>query len=199
MAAIEFRSYFAGTSSIRATSPGLQDTTLTITITGAPVFVPGQTPPVADRPYHAFRNVTTTAMADGNLATDRPTQVSSEASDHSGRMANDGNAATFWSPVNNRPNPWWQLDLEQITALSKSKINFGSKSFCPYKIEISDDGSLWTLVADQPSPTGNEQIRTDSFPAGSHGRYVRITLTGVPAEASARISEVEVDGHVLTP
>jgi beta-galactosidase len=199
MAAIEFRSYFAGTSTIRATSPGLQDATLTITITGAPVFVPGQTPPVADRPYHAFRNVTTTAMADGNLATDRPTQVSSEAPDHSGRMANDGNAATYWSPADNRPNPCWQLDLEQITALSKSKINFGSKSFCPYKIEISDDGSLWTLVVDQPSPTGNEQTRTDSFPAGSHGRYVRITLIGVPAEASARISEVEVDGHVLTP
>src|SRR5207248_8415078 len=53
-AAIEFRTYYAGTTLIRATSPGLSDATLTITSKGEPAFVPGKTPPVQPRPYRRF-------------------------------------------------------------------------------------------------------------------------------------------------
>ena len=50
-AAIEFRTYYSGTSVITATSPGLTSISVTITSQGSPAFVQGQTPPADSRPY----------------------------------------------------------------------------------------------------------------------------------------------------
>ena len=54
LAAIEFRSYYAGKTRIRATSPGLKDAAIEITSLGSPRFIAGKTPPVAPRPYLRF-------------------------------------------------------------------------------------------------------------------------------------------------
>ena len=51
LAAIEFRTYYSGTSVITATSDGLQSDTVTITSQGSPAYVQGQTPPAETRPY----------------------------------------------------------------------------------------------------------------------------------------------------
>jgi hypothetical protein len=53
-AAMEFRSYYSGQTVIRATSPGLKDTTLAITTLGEPKFIAGKTPAVKARPYVRF-------------------------------------------------------------------------------------------------------------------------------------------------
>jgi hypothetical protein len=53
-AAIEFRSYYAGTTVIRATSPNLTAATVTITSQGSPAWVEGVTPPTAARPYTRY-------------------------------------------------------------------------------------------------------------------------------------------------
>jgi len=50
-AAIEFRTYYSGTSVITASSPGLTSDTVTSTSQGSPAYVPGQTPPADRRPY----------------------------------------------------------------------------------------------------------------------------------------------------
>jgi hypothetical protein len=50
-AAIEFRTYYSGTSVITASSPGLTSGTVTITSQGSPAYVAGQTPPADTRPY----------------------------------------------------------------------------------------------------------------------------------------------------
>jgi hypothetical protein len=50
-AAIEFRSYYAGTSVIEATATGLTSSSVTITSQGSPAYVEGTTPKVAARPY----------------------------------------------------------------------------------------------------------------------------------------------------
>jgi len=50
-AAIEFRTYYSGTSVITATSTGLTSDTVTITSQGSPAYVPGQTPAADSRPY----------------------------------------------------------------------------------------------------------------------------------------------------
>jgi hypothetical protein len=50
-AAIEFRTYYAGTSIIEATSPGLTSSSVTILSQGSPAWVEGVTRPVAPRPY----------------------------------------------------------------------------------------------------------------------------------------------------
>ncbi|MBV9945496.1 MAG: hypothetical protein JOZ69_01455 [Myxococcales bacterium] len=53
-AAIEFRTYYSGTSVITATSPGLTSASVTITSQGSPAFVPGVTSAVVARPYARF-------------------------------------------------------------------------------------------------------------------------------------------------
>jgi hypothetical protein len=50
-AAIEFRTYYAGTTVIEATSPGLTSSSVTLTSQGSPAWVEGTTPSVAPRPY----------------------------------------------------------------------------------------------------------------------------------------------------
>jgi hypothetical protein len=50
-AAIEFRSYTAGTTVIEATSTGLTSSSVTITSQGSPAYVEGTTPKVPVRPY----------------------------------------------------------------------------------------------------------------------------------------------------
>jgi beta-galactosidase len=50
-AAIEFRSYYSGTSVITATSPGLESDSITIESEGSPAYVEGETPPTQTRPY----------------------------------------------------------------------------------------------------------------------------------------------------
>jgi hypothetical protein len=53
-AAIEFRSYYSGTTVIKATSPNLTAATVTITSQGSPAWVEGVTPPTAPRPYTRY-------------------------------------------------------------------------------------------------------------------------------------------------
>ncbi len=53
-AAIEFRTYYSGTSVITATSPGLASASLTITSHGDPAYVPGVTPPTPARAYSRY-------------------------------------------------------------------------------------------------------------------------------------------------
>jgi beta-galactosidase len=50
-AAIEFRTYYSGSSVIEASSPGLTSAMVTITSQGTPVWVEGTTPRVPARPY----------------------------------------------------------------------------------------------------------------------------------------------------
>ena len=90
-AAISFRSYHAGKSVIRATSPGLKDAVVEITSSGAPPFITGQTPPVKPRPYVSFTSKPK-EQAPSRFGRETPTRASSESPDHSGRLANDGKA-----------------------------------------------------------------------------------------------------------
>jgi beta-galactosidase/beta-glucuronidase len=53
-AAIEFRSYYAGTTVIRATATGLTDGTITITSEGSPAWVQGVTPSAPAQPYTRY-------------------------------------------------------------------------------------------------------------------------------------------------
>lgn len=94
-AAMEFRSYYSGKTVIRATSPGLKDATIEITSLGEPKFIPGKAPVVKPRPYVRFTGGGEDASP-VTLGRENPTRASSEASGHSGSMANDGNPATFW-------------------------------------------------------------------------------------------------------
>ncbi len=193
-AAMEFRSYYAGKTVIRATSPGLKDATVEIISRGEPKFVAGKTPPVAPRPYVRFTG--TPANSAVTLGLENPTRASSETPGHSGRLANDGNPATFWQAAAGDPNAWLRVDLERIVAVQKTKLTFPTAGNWRYRIEISDDGENgWKLFANQTQTTDDSMVRSDALPDGSiRGRFLRVSVTGTPANQSPALAELEVLG-----
>lgn len=194
-AAMAFRSYHAGTTLIRATSPGLKDATITITSTGGPAFIPGQTPPVKPRAYRPV----TEQSGSGTVVvfgTDNPTRASSEVAGRSGGGANDGNPATFWQAANTAPDAWWQVDLERVVAIQKFALAFPEDGAWRYRIEVSMDGTTWKLAVDQAGATATAKDRTDKAASGATGRFVRVTITSAPGDKPAAISEFSASGKL---
>ncbi len=192
LAAIEFRSYFSGETVIRATSPGLEEGLLTITTTGEPKFVPGQSPIAPDRPYVRFVHGEQKPPAIQNVALNHPVSASSEAPDHPAKFANDGNPDTAWQPADAKPGAWWQIDLEGLESISSVETAFADQANHQYRIEASNDGSTWTLLADQTKTTRTEKLRTDRCTMNDRNRYLRITLTNAPGDQVVAISEIKI-------
>ncbi len=197
---MEFRSYYAGKTVVRATSPGLKDATIQITSRGEPKFIAGKTPPVKPRPYVRFTG-TANAASLMTFGQGNPTRASSEAPGHSGRFANDGNAATFWQADAGDRNPWLIIDLERIVTASQTKLTFPAPGNWRYKIEISADGeSNWKLLADQTHTANNSAERTDLAQGGSNsGRFVRVMVVASPPGQSAAVAELQVLGTQSAP
>jgi len=193
-AAIEFRSYYAGNTVIRARSFGLQDATLTIVTEGSPRFIRGKTPVVA-RPYKRFSAAGPSAP-DLTLGKDAPARASGEAPDHPARLANDGHEDTFWSAPGDAAGAWWEVDLERLCVIKQTKLTFPGAENHRYKIETSDDRQRWHLAVDESQTLGKTQTRSHSCPPGTGGRFVRITFTGLRPNTPARISEVRIVGTV---
>jgi len=194
-AAIELRSYYGGTTVIRAHATDLEDATLSIMTEGLPRFTPGQTRSVPARPYVRFTNARQGATL-LSLGKDAPTRAASEAPDHPGRFANDGDDNTFWSAASDGAGAWWEVDLERLCDIKGLKITFPNAGTYRYKVENSDDGQQWHLADDESETTSTDQIRVDNCMPGSGGRYLRLTFTGVPPNSPAKISEVQIFGSV---
>ena len=199
-AAMEFRSYYAGDTVIRATSPGLLDATLQLTSLGQPRFIAGQTPSVQLRPYVRF----TGAGANGSpvaLGQENPTRASSEAPGHSGRLANDGHRDTFWQAVPGDTEAWWRVDLERLVKVDRTELTFPSAGNWRYLIEISDDGDHnWTELVDRTKTSNSSPERVDVMPGGlPPGRFLRVRITGWPVGGVAALAEVKVVGTLAVP
>jgi len=194
-AAIELRSYYAGTTVIRARSSGLEDATLAVVTEGSPRFVAGETPAVAPRRYVRFSGAGKAAPAI-DLGRDAPARASGEAPDHPARLANDGRDDTFWSAPNDAPGAFWEMDLERLCIVEQTTITFPAAGNYRYKVETSDDGRTWHLAVDETETRDQGPRRSDSCAPGSAGRFLRITFTGLPPNTPARISEVRIGGRV---
>jgi beta-galactosidase len=194
-AAIEFRSYYAGTTVIRARSSGLEDATLTLVTEGSPRFIRGTAAVAAARPYRRF-SVAEQSARELTLGRDAPARASGEAPDHPARLADDGNDDTFWSAPSDAVSAWWEVDLERLCVIKQAKLTFPSAGSYRYKIETSDDRQQWRLAVDESQTLDKRQTRSDSCVPGTGGRFVRITFTGLPPNTPARVSEVRIIGTV---
>jgi len=195
-AAMEFRSYFAGKTLIRATSPGLQDAAIEIISHGEPPFVAGQIPPVKPRPYVRFTG--NPASTPDTFGLNNPTRASSEAPGHGARLANDGNPATFWQATAGETNSWLRVDLERIVTVQKTKLIFPTDGNWRYKVDLSDDGeSGWKILTDQTQTASTGKERTDASQASSaRGRFLRVTFGTTPDGNPAGLAELEVQGNL---
>ena len=195
-AAIEFRSYHAGKTIIRATSPGLKDATIEINSLGEPKFVAGKTPLVKPRPYVRFTGLTNSVLIT-SFGRENPTRASSEIASHSGRLANDGKRETFWQAAADDTNAWLRVDLERIVNVTQTKLTFPAAGNWRYRIEISDDGaSNWKTIADQSQSKDTDQTRSDIASNSASGRFLRVIFVALPDGQSAALAELEAMGTV---
>ena len=150
------------------------------------------------RPYVRFNG----AGANSSLVAlglENPTRASSEAPGHSGRLANDGNPATFWQANAGDTNAWLRVDLERIVIVNKTRLTFPTEGNWRYQIEISDDGENgWKMISDQTQNSSGAKIQTQPAANGAHGRFLRVTFVGTPDAKPAALAEVEVTGTLNT-
>ena len=189
-AAIEFRSYYAGETVIRATSPGLEPAEITLRFIGSTPYT--EAFKVKDRPYTRFEVQDKT----DNLQTfgpNNPTFCSSSADGHSSAFAADGDGATYWQAAGNDPERSWTLDTEKGLSIRHIRIAFPDTDHYQYKVEASMDREHWTLIPDQTNHKQNENIRMIQVVPGIQGRFIRISFIG----EKAAITDVQVMGTVI--
>jgi hypothetical protein len=197
-AAIEFRSYFGGTTVIRASSPGLTDATLGLTTTGSPARNTLKDPTRHARPYPgpltdpqaAAPSVSNAA----NLALNRPTLSSSQEEKNPARCGNDGRMDTSWCATGDALPAWWRVDLENFYLVSKVTITFEKAANYRFRVEISEDGEHWRVASDQSARTAADRVCSIPLATKPRARFLRIVYTGLPDGVWPSHSEVEVAG-----
>lgn len=195
LAATEFRSFFGGETTIRATSSGLKDAIVKIKTKGLPLFVEGKTPVITEYPYVRFTGKETKTTT-SSFGLDNPTRASSEASGRLPSLASDGNPNSFWQAGNTDIANWWQVDLERNVDIVQVKLTFPEEADFGYKIETLDVDNKWKLIIDQSKTTSTDKIRIENITGNNTGRFLRVTFTKLPNGKPAVLSEVEVFGSV---
>ena len=196
LAAIEFRSQYPGRANLRATSPGLTDGLLSINITGNVSGVnqrQAELPTVLTGPVSQKATPLVQSL-DANIALDRPTLASSEAVGHPASLGNDSLFSTYWSSASDLPGSWWQVDLENIYVVKLTALTLLTPGAYHYQIQLSTDQTNWTTAIDRNDSTNVSTQRTDTLPAGSVGRFLRITFVTVPANTAATVCDMTVQG-----
>ncbi|WP_442952844.1 discoidin domain-containing protein [Paenibacillus sp. Soil522] len=130
-----------------------------------------------------------------NLALNRPASASSSQGADPVSRGNDGSTSTRWSANDGNTGHWWTVDLgasKDITLGTQVMWEQIGKAY-QYKIETSNDNVNWTLKVDKTNNTSTDQIQNDIFKGT--GRYVRITVTGLPTGAWASFFDFKVLGE----
>lgn len=193
-AAIEFRSYEAGKSIIKATSSGLKEATIEIVTTGEPQYKNGITPVVKNRPYIDYATVELSQkMEVVNISRARPTK-SNSSSKSKPSNANDGDFNTIWEPTVNGRILWWQLDMENFYHVANVKLNFTERPYCEIKVEISEDQSFWKefkLIKKEEIVGSKVELATNNK---LNGRFLKVTLSPIDNNNKIKLQEIEVLG-----
>jgi hypothetical protein len=198
-AAIELRSYYAGETLVRATSPGLRSASIRLVALGASTYVPGRTPQVAPRPYQRFSGAPSSGTWD-KFGLENPTRASSEAPEHTGRNANDGNFITCWQAAPGDKNPWLCVDMERVVTLRFVRLTFPAAGLWRYRIEISQDGVHDWQVFAEAAETNAPNLWTSHSISGPAltGRYLRVSLLAWPDGTAPGIGELQVSGTLFS-
>ena len=191
--AIDFRSYYSGTTVIEATSPGLESARIEIVSKGGPEFVAGKTPVIENRPYVKFTGELKGTMRPSgpvNMALDKPTLASESIEGHSAICAVDGRPETFYQ-AKSAENCFLQVTPERIVKPKSIRIVFAKEAAWDFVLEYSMDQQSWTRISEV---TGTEKFKEKTFPMDGkfEGLYFRITFkakSGLPAPA---VSEFEI-------
>lgn len=191
-AAITFRSYYAGTAVIEATSPGLKSARIEIAFEGERSYKNGITPTVKQRPYVRFvkeaEKKTVQVFGRNN-----PTFASSQQVKQVAGLAADGNLQTYWEASSNDSSPFWILDTEKELELKNIDIQFPKEGIYRYVVEVSGDKMKWNQVLTKQKNTLKESSAAIDFSNVVRARFVRIRFA---EKSPAAVAEVVVKGIV---
>jgi len=196
-AAIAMRSWQAGMTRLRATSPGLKDGVATVRTLQGPAFVAGKTPLVANRPYTAFAPPLREHPGDGVFGPSNPTFASSNAPDHSSQLVNDGNPATYWAPAPGDTTMSVTIDLERVVEVHRLTLVFPAAAPYGFVAEMQDRQGNWQELAQQIPGLDISQNRTLETEARV-GRKVRVRLWLPGGTVVAGLSELTITGALRT-
>lgn len=200
-AAIEFRSYYAGTTTIEAYTPGNSDiapAAITITTTGSG----SQAEPDISTMYGAF-------MSNGGIVPNtieepkayqfvnyKGCPMHASSADNVCSNILDGDKQTEWRAGAPGSGQWVSIELEHGGInLYKAQFSFKGKKY-PYKIQYKTtniDDPEWITLKEYDSNTINDTPVEESF-GGVYMRYIRIEFTDVPADEYANLAELRLYG-----
>src|SRR5579859_1024173 len=137
------------------------------------------------------------AAADANIAVGSEATASSvQGAGTPASAAVDGDPTTRWSSAWSDPQ-WLQLDLGATASISGFSISWEAAFATAYHIEVSSDATTWSQVYSTTTGAGGTESIT--VPAGTSGRYVRLTGTARTtingAQYGYSIYEFQVIGH----
>jgi hypothetical protein len=186
-AAIEFRSYYAGTTIIKASSKGLKPALITLVSKNAPAFsIKNANPNV--RPYKRFINNVIANNSEINILAGRPTKVSSSAPQNSQVFINDGNRDTYWKSANTSHGATWcQIDMENIYSLSRINLVFKQQSTAAYQIQTSLNGIDWQMLVNKSDEKTQIIEATETISTENKGRFLRINFSN----NNVNVAEIE--------
>ena len=193
-AAIAMRSWQAGVTRLRATSPGLQDGTLEIRTLEGPPFQPGITPLAADRPYRPLKPAVAVPPQEQLFGIDNPTDASSSAPGHASRLVNDGDTATSWSPAEGDADAWVLVDPERILDVARLVVTLPAPGRYAFRAELQAADGAWMPLVDEPArdvPQAVVELPTPSL-AGRKLRLRVRSATGQPVG----VAEIRIAGRL---
>lgn len=194
-AAITMRSYYAGSTLIEASSPGLEPARISLNFVGSSVYKKGESKEVENRPYIRYVN----KVGKDSLQTygvNNPTFASSSLEGYSAGLAADGNKDSYWLPSDDDLSPYWILDTERGLQLHSVVAEFVENIDCNLKVEISADKTVWQVIGNYDC-SSREIKRIEIIPEKSlKMRFVRFSFIDRKRLTAPKLSEVKVVGNV---
>ncbi|GGG83776.1 discoidin domain-containing protein [Paenibacillus radicis (ex Gao et al. 2016)] len=123
-------------------------------------------------------------------------QNSQPDKDRSAFRAFDGNTGTRWGS-NGGDDNWLQVDLGQPHVIDRIVLAWEAAYAAQYKVQVSDDGSVWTDVYehDDASPAG-DHVDDIELQQPATGRFVRMQGVTAATQWGLSLYEFEVYGKV---
>ncbi|MFB9328001.1 Ig-like domain-containing protein [Paenibacillus aurantiacus] len=144
---------------------------------------------------------TSVVTVNDSLALNKTSSATATRSGSPASNVNDSDPATLWTTgakVAASPASW-QVDLGQVAKINSTYIL--SWNTIKYKIEVSNDNTTYKMAFDHTSTLTAANDSTDTMPANTYGRYVRVTITGTTTSSNwVAIHDFQVHGSfVATP
>ena len=156
---------------------------------------------LSDRPYELpkgktdfLKNPIWTNWMD--LTIGKTATASSETEGKEAGKAADRTIKTWWSAKTGNAGEWLQMDLGKIYPIEAVQTNFADEAFplqslgnpfvpYKYKIEASENGTTWTLIADKSANDVTNPHNLVVLDKAVAARYVKITnLSELPGKFS---------------